>query len=125
MVRLSNGFNYTGIEMLLLFCPFVILSFMHKDNFELSIQYLDKTLQVIQNERPDGILLQFGGQTALNCGVELKNQGILEQYNVRVLGTPVQSIEWTEDRKVFGEKMLEINEFVAPSEAAYTVQQVM
>lgn len=80
--------------------------------------------QVIKNERPDGILLQFGGQTALNCGVKLQKKGVLEQYGVRVLGTPVQSIEWTEDRKIFAEKMLEIDEHVAPSEAAYTVDQV-
>ena len=81
-------------------------------------------IQVIKSERPDGILLTFGGQTGLNCGVELRKRGVLEQYNVKVLGTPVQSIEWTEDRKLFAEKMLEIDEHVAPSEAAYTVEQV-
>lgn len=80
--------------------------------------------QVIRSERPDGILLTFGGQTALNCGVQLTNSGILDEYNVRVLGTQVKSIEWTEDRKVFAEKMAEINEHVAPSEAAYSVEQV-
>lgn len=80
--------------------------------------------QVIRNERPDGVLLAFGGQTALNCGVELTKQGILEKYNVRVLGTPVASIEMTEDRKIFVEKMEEINEHVAPSEAAMSVDQV-
>uniref|UniRef100_A0A9J7Y3X2 Carbamoyl-phosphate synthetase 2, aspartate transcarbamylase, and dihydroorotase n=1 Tax=Cyprinus carpio carpio TaxID=630221 RepID=A0A9J7Y3X2_CYPCA len=74
--------------------------------------------QVIKNERPDGVLLTFGGQTALNCGVELTKQGVLEKYKVRVLGTPVASIEMTEDRKIFVEKMEEINEHVAPSEAA-------
>ena len=80
--------------------------------------------QVIKSERPDGILLTFGGQTALNCGVQLTNAGVLEEYNVRVLGTQVKSIEWTEDRKVFADKMEEINEHVAPSEAAYSVEQV-
>ncbi len=79
---------------------------------------------MIKNERPDGILLTFGGQTGLNCGVELTKKGVLEQYSVRVLGTPVQSIEWTEDRKQFALKMAEIDEQVAPSEAAYTVEQV-
>ncbi|KAE8605816.1 hypothetical protein XENTR_v10015329 [Xenopus tropicalis] len=79
--------------------------------------------QVIKNERPDGILLTFGGQTALNCGVELTKQGVLEKYNVRVLGTPVKSIEMTEDRKVFVEKMEEIGEHVAPSEAAFSLEQ--
>ncbi|KAG7460903.1 hypothetical protein MATL_G00203950 [Megalops atlanticus] len=81
--------------------------------------------QVIRNERPDGVLLTFGGQTALNCGVELTKQGILEKYNVRVLGTPVASIEMTEDRKIFVEKMEEINEHVAPSEAALSVEQAV
>lgn len=70
------------------------------------------------------MLLTFGGQTALNCGVELTKQGILEKYKVTVLGTPVASIEMTEDRKIFVEKMEEINEHVAPSEAALSVEQV-
>nr|XP_033793389.1 CAD protein isoform X1 [Geotrypetes seraphini] len=83
----------------------------------------DYVTQVIKNERPDGILLTFGGQTALNCGVELTKQGVLERYSVRVLGTPVASIEMTEDRKVFVEKMEEIGEHVAPSEAAFSVEQ--
>ncbi|XP_052761178.1 CAD protein-like isoform X2 [Mya arenaria] len=85
----------------------------------------DYVAQVIQSERPDGILLTFGGQTALNCGIQLTNSGILDKYNVRVLGTQVKSIEWTEDRKVFSEKMAEINEHVAPSEAAYSVEQAV
>lgn len=80
--------------------------------------------QVIKNERPDGVLLTFGGQTALNCGVELTKLGVLEKYKVKVLGTPVASIEMTEDRKIFVEKMEEINEHVAPSEAALSVEQV-
>uniref|UniRef100_A0A3Q2T4G5 Multifunctional protein CAD n=1 Tax=Fundulus heteroclitus TaxID=8078 RepID=A0A3Q2T4G5_FUNHE len=81
--------------------------------------------QVIQNERPDGVLLTFGGQTALNCGVELTKLGVLEKYKVKVLGTPVASIEMTEDRKIFVEKMEEINEHVAPSEAALSVEQAV
>uniref|UniRef100_A0A8D2JFS3 Carbamoyl-phosphate synthetase 2, aspartate transcarbamylase, and dihydroorotase n=1 Tax=Varanus komodoensis TaxID=61221 RepID=A0A8D2JFS3_VARKO len=83
----------------------------------------DYVAQVIKNERPDGILLTFGGQTALNCGVELTKAGVLERYHVRVLGTPVASIEMTEDRKVFVEKMEEIGEHVAPSEAACSLEQ--
>ncbi|NXF40404.1 PYR1 protein, partial [Nyctibius bracteatus] len=79
--------------------------------------------QVIRNERPDGVLLTFGGQTALNCGVELTKAGVLERYRVRVLGTPVASVEMTEDRKVFVEKMEEIGEHVAPSEAAASLEQ--
>lgn len=85
---------------------------------------LPRAPQVIRNERPDGVLLTFGGQTALNCGVELTKAGVLERYHVRVLGTPVASIEMTEDRKVFVEKMEEIGEHVAPSEAAASLEQV-
>ena len=57
--------------------------------------------RVIEKERPDGILLSFGGQTALNCGVELFKSGVLDKYNVQVLGTPVQAIIDTEDREIF------------------------
>ena len=80
---------------------------------------------MIKSERPDGILLTFGGQTALNCGVTLTKTGVLDKYNVKVLGTQVASIEWTEDRKVFADKMAEINESVAPSVAAYSPEQVV
>uniref|UniRef100_A0A8C6ZSC4 carbamoyl-phosphate synthase (ammonia) n=1 Tax=Nothoprocta perdicaria TaxID=30464 RepID=A0A8C6ZSC4_NOTPE len=83
----------------------------------------DYVTQVIRNERPDGVLLTFGGQTALNCGVQLTQGGVLERYRVRVLGTPVTSIEMTEDRKVFVQKMEEIGEHVAPSEAAASLEQ--
>ena len=57
--------------------------------------------KIIAREKPDGILLSFGGQTALNCGIELFKNGILEKYNVEVLGTPVQAIIDTEDREIF------------------------
>jgi len=76
-------------------------------------------------ERPDGVLLTFGGQTALNCGVQLNKQNVFRDYNVEILGTPISSIEWTEDRHVFAEKLCEINEKVAPCEAVYSVEQVM
>ncbi|XP_036190966.1 CAD protein isoform X2 [Myotis myotis] len=79
--------------------------------------------QVIRNERPDGILLTFGGQTALNCGVELTKAGVLARYGVRVLGTPVETIELTEDRRAFASRMAEIGEHVAPSEAANSLEQ--
>lgn len=65
--------------------------------------------KVIARERPQGIMLAFGGQTALNCGVELFHKGILDKYNVKVLGTPVQSIIDTEDREIFVEKLDEID----------------
>lgn len=80
--------------------------------------------RVIEKERPDGILLSFGGQTALNCGVELFQNGILEKYNVKVLGTPVQAIMDTEDRELFVEKLNEINVKTISSEACENVQQV-
>jgi len=81
-------------------------------------------LQVIMSERPDGVLLTFGGQTALNCGVQLDKQNVFRDYNVQILGTPISSIEWTEDRHIFAEKLCEINEKVAPCEAVYSIEQV-
>ena len=78
--------------------------------------------EVIKKEHPDGILLSFGGQTALNCGVELYRQGILEKYNVRVLGTPVQAIMDTEDRELFVEKLDEIGVKTIKSEACETIE---
>ena len=79
--------------------------------------------RVIQKEKPDGILLSFGGQTALNCGVELYRQGILEKYDVKVLGTPVQAIMDTEDRELFVEKLDEINVKTIKSEACENIEQ--
>jgi carbamoyl-phosphate synthase large subunit len=79
--------------------------------------------RVIQKEKPDGILLSFGGQTALNCGVELYRLGILEKYNVKVLGTPVQAIMDTEDRELFVEKLDEINVKTIKSEACENIEQ--
>lgn len=80
--------------------------------------------QVIRSERPDGVLLTFGGQTALNCGVELEKSGVFEKYNVQILGTPIQSVIETEDRKLFAERIAQINEKVAPSAAVYSIQEV-
>ena len=80
--------------------------------------------RVIEKERPDGILLSFGGQTALNCGVELYQSGVLKKYNVRVLGTPVQAIMDTEDRELFVEKLNEINVKTISSEACENIEQV-
>jgi carbamoyl-phosphate synthase large subunit len=64
--------------------------------------------EIIKKERPDGILLAFGGQTALNCGTELYHNGILQKYGVRVLGTSVEAIMYTEDRDLFVKKLDEI-----------------
>ncbi|MBO5764022.1 MAG: ATP-grasp domain-containing protein, partial [Bacteroidales bacterium] len=77
--------------------------------------------KVIAKERPDGILLSFGGQTALNCGVELYKTGIFEKYDVQVLGTPVQAIIDTEDRELFVEKLNEIDVLTIKSEAVETI----
>ena len=81
--------------------------------------------KVIQRENPDGILLAFGGQTALNCGVELYRSGILEKYGVKVLGTPVQAIMDTEDRELFVKKLDEIDIKTIKSEAVSTVQDAL
>lgn len=79
--------------------------------------------QVIKSERPDGVLLTFGGQTALNCGVELERAGVWSKYGVRVLGTPVASIVQSEDRKMFAEVVASVGERVAPSAAVYSVEE--
>ena len=78
--------------------------------------------KVIAKERPDGILLAFGGQTALNCGVELYQSGVLEKYNVKVLGTPVQAIIDTEDRELFVKKLDEIDVKTIKSQACDNVE---
>ena len=79
--------------------------------------------RVIQKERPDGILLSFGGQTALNCGVQLEQSGILKKYGVRVLGTPVKAIMDTEDRERFVERLSEIDVKTINSEACENIEQ--
>ena len=78
--------------------------------------------KVIQKERPQGIMLAFGGQTALNCGVELFRAGILDKYNLKVLGTPVQAIMDTEDRELFVDKLNEIDIKTIKSEACETIE---
>ncbi len=78
--------------------------------------------KVIQKERPDGILLAFGGQTALNCGVELFRKGILEKYNIQVVGTPVQSIINTEDREIFAGILREIDVLTPKSIACESIE---
>lgn len=85
----------------------------------------DYVEQVIHDERPDGVLLTFGGQTALNCGIELDKRGVFENYKVRVMGTSIQSIVVSEDRNLFARKVKEVGEKVAPSVIACTVEEVM
>ena len=78
--------------------------------------------RVIKKERPDGIMLSFGGQTALNCGVALYEKGILRDYNIEVLGTPVQAIMDTEDRELFSDRMHEIGVHTISSEACEDIE---
>mmetsp|Transcript_34674 Transcript_34674/g.114879 ORF Transcript_34674/g.114879 Transcript_34674/m.114879 type:complete len:1517 (+) Transcript_34674:35-4585(+) len=85
----------------------------------------DVVRSVIERERPDGILLQFGGQTALNCGVALDKNGVLAEFGVRVLGTPVEAIIATEDREIFNAKLTEINERIAEGYPASTVDDAV
>ncbi|MDE7376760.1 MAG: carbamoyl-phosphate synthase (glutamine-hydrolyzing) large subunit [Muribaculaceae bacterium] len=81
--------------------------------------------KVIAKERPQGILLAFGGQTALNCGVELSRSGVLEKYGVKVLGTPVKAIEETEDRELFVKKLDEIGVKTIKSQAVNSVDEAI
>ena len=85
-------------------------------------EYVEK---VIQKERPDGILLGFGGQTALNCGVELAQKGIYEKYGVKVLGTPIESIETTGNRELFKQAMVKANANPLRSKSATTVRDAI
>jgi len=79
--------------------------------------------KVIEKEKPDGILLAFGGQTALNCGVDLFRQGILEKHNIKVVGTPVQSIINTEDRQIFSDILHEIGVLTPKSVACDSIEK--
>lgn len=79
--------------------------------------------RVIERERPDGILIGFGGQTALNCGLEIAERGVLERYGVRVLGTPIQTIRDTEDRGLFVKRLGEIGVATPRSQAASTLEE--
>lgn len=81
--------------------------------------------KVIEKEQPDSILLQFGGQTALNVGVDLFEKGILKKHNIKVLGTPVEAIQSTEDRLLFGQRVTEIGLKVAVSKTAQNVEEAV
>jgi len=85
-------------------------------------EYVEK---VIERERPDGILLSFGGQTALNCGVQLEKLGILKKYNVKVLGTPVRAIEDTEDRELFRRAMITADILIPKSKSATSAAEAI
>ena len=79
--------------------------------------------EVIKRERPDGILLSFGGQTALNCGVQLAKEGVFEKFGLKVLGTPIRAIEDTEDRELFRQAMIRADILVPRSEAATSTEE--
>lgn len=81
--------------------------------------------KVIQQEKPDAIMLSFGGQTALNCGIELAKQGIIDKYGIKVLGTQIHGIEITEDRKLFKETMLKNDIPVPKSKAVYSMEEAV
>ncbi|KAJ2557854.1 carbamoyl-phosphate synthase (glutamine-hydrolyzing) cpa2, partial [Coemansia sp. RSA 1933] len=81
--------------------------------------------QIIEKERPDGIMLAFGGQTALNCGVQLEKMGVLEKFSVRVLGTSVRTLELSEDRDLFASALKDIGIPVAHSTAVKTVKDAL
>uniref|UniRef100_A0A2P2HXN8 CAD protein-like n=2 Tax=Hirondellea gigas TaxID=1518452 RepID=A0A2P2HXN8_9CRUS len=81
--------------------------------------------QVIESERPDGVLLTFGGQTALNCGIALEKEGVWEKFGVNILGTPIQSIILSEDRKLFADLVESLDEKVALSSVVYTIEQAL
>lgn len=85
----------------------------------------DFVRRVIERERPDGILLSFGGQTALNCGVELHDSGVLAKHGVTVLGTPIETIVLTEDRDLFAKRLKEIGVPVAESRAVATIEEAI
>src|SRR5438270_1699870 len=78
--------------------------------------------QIIEKEKPDGILLSFGGQTALNCGIELFSSGVLERYNVRILGTPISAIMLTEDRQAFAQHLQQLDIPTPQSRSAETLE---
>ena len=106
-----------------------IATIQTSENFADKVYFLPITAEfverVIEKERPDSILLQFGGQTALNVGVQLYNNGILERHNVQVLGTPINAIKDTEDRLLFANKCTEIGLKVARSKTAKSVDEAI
>ena len=88
----------------------------------INTDYVEK---VIEAERPDSIMLSFGGQTALNTGVALHKEGILKKYGIKVLGTQIKGIEITEDRQLFKEAMIKSNVSVLQSAAVYTLSKAL
>lgn len=106
-----------------------IATIQTSDNFADKVYFIpiktEFVERVIEKEKPDGILLQFGGQTALNVGVELYDKGILSKHNVKILGTPVETIKDTEDRLLFAKRVEEIGLKVAKSKTATNLQEAI
>jgi carbamoyl-phosphate synthase large subunit len=106
-----------------------IATIQTSENFADKVYFIpikaDFVERVIEKEKPDGILLQFGGQTALNVGVELYDKGILAKHNVKVLGTPVETIKDTEDRLLFAKRVEEIGLKVAKSKTATNLDEAI
>lgn len=88
-----------------------------------SLTPLQVVTEIIRKERPDGVIVSMGGQTALNVGVELYNLGVFEKYDCKVLGTPIDVIVATEDREIFSQKLKEINETLAVSYPALSIDE--
>jgi len=95
------------------------------DTVYLSPLTVESVTEIIKKERPDGVFLGFGGQTALNLGVRLDETGVFAKYGVQVLGTPIRSIQITEDRELFNAKLMEINEPIAKGAAACTIEDAI
>jgi carbamoyl-phosphate synthase large subunit len=85
----------------------------------------DSIEEIVKKENPDAITLSFGGQTALNCGVDLFKQGFFDKYNIKVLGTSVESVICTEDRDIFCKKLTEINEPFPQSIATVNLNEAL
>jgi len=116
-----------GIEVILVNCNIATIQtdkkFVNKPYFlPITPEFVEK---VIEKETPDGILLGFGGQTALNCGTELAEKGILKKYNVRVLGTSVEAIERADNRDLFRKTMLEAGIPIPKSKKANTIEEAV
>jgi len=134
----SGEFDYSGSQALKALCEEGIATVLVNPNIATiqtsklladEVYFLPVTPffveKIIAKERPDGILLSFGGQTALNCGIELFQKGILERYNVRVLGTPISAILLTEDRQAFAEHLHSIDIPTPHSSSAETLEDAL
>jgi len=114
-----------GIETVLINPNIATIQTSEKLADRIYLYSLEETFvrRIIEQERVDAILLSFGGQTALNCGIELHDSGVLDKHHVRVLGTPIDSIRDTEDRHLFIQRLSEIGVKVARSRACRSIEE--